>query len=138
MVFTSPDHHKDPVKVCYQHSHNGAGVLKDQLVPHILRLTVREPPVQVKYLKYLDTSKHMVLVSPLPPPLPGTDNIPVTIRFTDLSNCDRGINKRGTAVVLTLEEELQGVVGRRVLPVKICTCPKRDREHEEREGGRGS
>merc|ERR1719430_2822899 len=103
MVFTSPDHRKDPVKVCYQHSHTGSGVLRDPLAPHILRLTAGEPLVDVKYLSYTDTGKHAVLVSPLPPPAPGTTTVPITIRFTDLSSCPGGINRREIAVVFTLE-----------------------------------
>ena len=41
MVFTSSDRFKNPVKVCYQHSHTGAGVLRDGLAPHILRFAGR-------------------------------------------------------------------------------------------------
>ena len=37
MVFTSSDHSRDPVRVCYQHSHTGAGQLREGLAPHILR-----------------------------------------------------------------------------------------------------
>lgn len=133
MVFTSPDHSQEVVKVCYQHSHNGSGQLRDPLAPHILRLTAGEPSVDVKYLSYTDTGKHAVLVSPLPRPAPGSQDIPITIRFTDLGSCPGGINRRETAVVFQLEMEGQGVIGRRVLPVRVCTCPKRDREHDEKE-----
>jgi hypothetical protein len=40
-------------------------------------------------------------------------------------------------VVFTLESEGR-VVGRKVLPVRVCTCPKRDRQHDEKERGAGS
>ena len=137
LAFTSPDHQKDPVRVCYQHSHTGGGTPKnDALASHILRLTAGEPLVDVKYLHFTDTGKHAVLVSPLPPPAPGTTTVPITIRFTDLSSCPGGINRREIAVVFTLESEGR-VVGRKVLPVRVCTCPKRDREHDEKERGGG-
>ena len=135
LVFTSPDHQKDPVRVCYQHSHTGGGTPRnDALASHILRLTAGEPLVDVKYLHFTDTGKHAVLVTPLPPPAPGTTTVPITIRFTDLSSCPGGINRREVAVVFTLETEGR-VVGRKVLPVRVCTCPKRDRQHDEKECG---
>ena len=139
LAFTSPDHQKDPVRVCYQHSHTGGGTPRtDALASHILRLTAGEPLVDVKYLHFTDTGKHAVLVSPLPAPAPGTTTVPITIRFTDLSSCPGGINRREIAVVFTLESEGR-VVGRKVLPVRVCTCPKRDRQHDEKErGGSGS
>ena len=138
LAFTSPDHQKDPVRVCYQHSHTGGGTPRtDALASHILRLTAGEPLVDVKYLHFTDTGKHAVLVSPLPPPAPGTTTVPITIRFTDLSSCPGGINRREIAVVFTLESEGR-VVGRKVLPVRVCTCPKRDRQHDEKERGSGS
>ena len=138
LVFTSPDHQKDPVRVCYQHSHTGGGTPRtDALASHILRLTAGEPLVDVKYLHFTDTGKHAVLVSPLPPPAPGTSTVPITIRFTDLSSCPGGINRREIAVVFTLESESR-VVGRKVLPVRVCTCPKRDRQHDEKERGGNS
>ena len=138
LMFTSPDHQKDPVRVCYQHSHTGGGTPRtDALASHILRLTAGEPLVDVKYLHFTDTGKHAVLVSPLPPPAPGTNTVPITIRFTDLSSCPGGINRREIAVVFTLESEGR-VVGRKVLPVRVCTCPKRDRQHDEKERGGSS
>ena len=138
LAFTSPDHQKDPVRVCYQHSHTGGGTPRtDALASHILRLTAGEPLVDVKYLHFTDTGKHAVLVSPLPAPAPGTTTVPITIRFTDLSSCPGGINRREIAVVFTLESEGR-VVGRKVLPVRVCTCPKRDRQHDEKERGSGS
>ena len=138
LVFTSPDHQKDPVRVCYQHSHTGGGTPRTEaLASHVLRLTAGEPHVDVKYLHFTDTGKHAVLVSPLPPPAPGTCTVPITIRFTDLSSCPGGINRREIAVVFTLESKGR-VVGRKVLPVRVCTCPKRDRQHDEKERGGSS
>ena len=49
----------------------------------------------------------------------------------DLGSCSGGLNRREVAVIFTLE--LAGnVVGRKVLPVRICTCPKRDMETDEK------
>ena len=42
-----------------------------------------------------------------------------------------GINRRPLKVVFTLELGEGQVVGRRVVDVRICSCPKRDRQQEE-------
>jgi len=134
MVFTSPDHSNSSVRVCYQHSHTSAGKLKDPLAPHLLR--VSSEVVETRYLQFSDTGKHLVVLDNLPR-CSGSDTfIPITIKFADLGSCPGGINRRETAVVFRLE--LNGVcVGRAVLPVRVCTCPKRDRMHDEKmEGSR--
>lgn len=129
MVFTSPDHSSQSVTVCYQHSRTSAGKLKDPLSPHLMR--VSSELVETKYLQFKDTGKHLVVLDPLPSYHGADQFIPVTVKFTDLGSCPGGINRRDTAVVFSLEVE--GVpVGRRVLPVRVCTCPKRDREHDEK------
>lgn len=134
MVFTSPDHSNQSVTVCYQHSRTSAGKLKDPLSPHLMR--VSSELVETKYLQFKDTGKHLVVLDPLPTTHGSDQLIPITVKFTDLGSCPGGINRRDTAVVFSLEVE--GVsVGRRVLPVRVCTCPKRDREHDEK-GGEGS
>jgi len=133
MVYTSSDHCKEPVRVCYMHSHNSSGLLKTQLAPYILRLSCEGSESEVKYLQ-APTGHMSALLDPLPPPQPGIPHTTVSLRFTDLGSCAGGINRRDTAVVFTLEKE--GVLlGRRVLPVRICTCPGRDKEHDERQAG---
>jgi len=134
MVFTSPDHCSSSVRVCYQHSHTSSGKLKDPLAPHLLR--VSSEVVETRYLQFSDTGKHLVVLDNLPRCSGSEKFVPVTIKFADLGSCPGGINRRETAVVFRLE--LGGVcVGRAVLPVRVCTCPKRDRMHDEKvEGNR--
>jgi len=131
VVFTSPDHSDQVVGVCYQHSHNSQGRLRDTLANHILRMSAEG--LESKYVEYTDSGRRSVVISHLPPtPPPGSSTFPVTIRFTDLGSCTGGINRRDTAVVFSLEREGGVVVGRKVIPVRVCTCPKRDRENEEK------
>jgi len=131
VMFTSPDHVDQVVGVCYQHSHNSLGKLRDPLANHLLRMSA--DGLESKYVEYTDSGKRAVVITPLPPtPPPGSTTFPVTIRFTDLGSCAGGINRRDTAVVFYLEREGGAVVGRKVIPVRICTCPKRDRENEEK------
>jgi hypothetical protein len=49
----------------------------------------------------------------------------------DLGSCPGGLNRRDTAVIFTLEFG-GDIIGRKVVPVRICTCPKRDLETEEK------
>jgi len=129
MVYTGSDHLKEPVKVCFNHSHDSTGHLKSALSAYILRLSCEEEG-NVRYMESGSGHTSAVL-DPLPAPPPGTVATPITIRFTDLGSCAGGINRRDTAVVFTLEKD-GGVVGRQVMPVRICTCPKRDKDHDER------
>ena len=105
------------------------GHLKSALSAYILRLSCEEEG-NVRYMESGSGHTSAVL-DPLPAPPPGTVATPITIRFTDLGSCAGGINRRDTAVVFTLEKD-GGVVGRQVMPVRICTCPKRDKDHDER------
>jgi len=130
MVYTGSDHLKDPVKVCFNHSHDSTGKLRSALSEYILRLSCDVEEGDINYMASPSGHTSAVL-EPLPAPPPGTSTTPITIRFTDLGSCPGGINRRDTAVVFTLEKE-GSVVGRHVLPVRICTCPKRDKDHDER------
>ena len=49
----------------------------------------------------------------------------------DLSSCPGGINRRDTCLVLVLTDASGTCVGRKVLPVRVCSQPKRDRLNEE-------
>jgi len=130
MVYTGSDHLKDPVKVCFNHSHDSTGKLRSALSAYILRLSCDVEEGAVRYMESA-TGHTSAVLEPLPAPPPGTAATPITIRFTDLGSCAGGINRRDTAVVFTLEKD-GAVVGRHVLPVRICTCPKRDKDHDER------
>ena len=57
----------------------------------------------------------------------------IQLKFTDLSSCPGGINRRNTSLVLCLIDQTGQTVGRSVIPVRICASPKRDRLRDERE-----
>jgi len=135
MMFTSPDHSTMPVTVCYQHSHTSLGKLKDPLSTHLLRVSIDQVPT--KFFQLKESGKHVVFLDPLPTIQGRTQTLPINVKFTDLGSCPGGINRRDTAVVFSLEVE-GTTVGRKVLPVRVCTCPKRDREHDEKGGEVGS
>ena len=56
---------------------------------------------------------------------------PIRIKFMDLSSCPGGINRRDTCLVLALTDASGTCLGRKMLPVRVCSQPKRDRANEE-------
>lgn len=56
---------------------------------------------------------------------------PIRIKFMDLSSCPGGINRRDTCLVLALTDASGTCLGRKMLPVRVCSYPKRDRANEE-------
>jgi len=131
LMFSSPDHVGEHVKVCYQHSHKSDGSLKDQLSPYLLRMT--SDSLDVKYLQY-PNGRHVVQIDRLPvEQKTNYQMIKVGLKFTDLSSCVGGINRRATCLVLCLVDQTGLTVGRRVLPVRICTSPRRDCLRDEGE-----
>jgi len=124
-VYTSPDHHQHPVKVCYEHAHNSGHVLKKANAEH---LVVSQNPDSV-YHQDPDSLRHSV-VTPLPGPQPGCTELVIPYRFMDLGSCAGGLNRRDSAVIFTLEWQGQ-ILGRKTINFRVCTCPKRDLEVEE-------
>ena len=54
------------------------------------------------------------------------------MKFTDLSSCVGGINRRDTRLVLCLTDVSGACLGRQGINVRICSQPARDRLHEEK------
>ena len=131
LMFTSPDQAQHHVTACYQHSRRSDGELKDALAEFVLRMS--SDSLNVKYASFKNGRKFVQIEN-----LPSTNQssnqgTSVSVKFTDLSSCPGGINRRDTSLVLALTDHSGQLMGRRVLPVRICTCPKRDREKDERE-----
>ncbi|XP_046668472.1 cellular tumor antigen p53 isoform X3 [Homalodisca vitripennis] len=76
------------------------------------------------------SDRHSVVV-PLDSPQPGSETVVVAYHFTCKTSCPQGMQRRPISVVFTLETSQGDVVGRQCLSVKICSCPKRDKEREE-------
>ena len=131
LMFTCPDQAHHHVTACYQHSRRSDGELREALSEFVLRMSSES--LQVKYTTS-NNGRRFVRIDNLPS-TNSTDleSTTVSIKFTDLSSCTGGINRRDTALVLALTDSSGQPLGRRVIPVRICTCPKRDRERDERE-----
>lgn len=126
VVYTNPDDFPELVKVCYTHSRDSNGDLKSYMAEHLIRC--QEP--STSYHQDSASGRHSVMTA-IPDLQPGTNEVGLAYKFMDLGSCSGGLNRRDTAVIFTLELG-DNVIGRVVLPLRICTCPKRDMEQEEK------
>ncbi|XP_058057752.1 cellular tumor antigen p53-like [Anopheles bellator] len=58
-------------------------------------------------------------------------SVPVSLEFHCQNSCPT-IGRRATALVFTLENDRCDIYGRKTMNVKICSCPKRDKDKEEK------
>lgn len=61
------------------------------------------------------------------------ETVRVNYQFMCKNSCPSGMNRRAVDVIFTLEDGCGQVLGRRKLSVRVCSCPKRDKEKEEKE-----
>ncbi|XP_050069924.1 cellular tumor antigen p53-like [Anopheles maculipalpis] len=57
--------------------------------------------------------------------------VPVSLEFLCQNSCPT-MERRGTTLLFTLENEHGTLLGRKSISVKICSCPKRDMEKEDK------
>ena len=98
LMFTAAEHAQQHVATCYQHSHREDGKLREPLGQFVVRMSHEDLPKQ--YIVY-PNGRRVVRIDNLPQR--GTS---VTIKFTDLSSCVGGINRRDTSLVLCLTGEM--------------------------------
>ncbi|KAG8231834.1 hypothetical protein J437_LFUL008605 [Ladona fulva] len=78
-----------------------------------------------------EESKRYSVVTPLGCPQPGSDVVTLMYSFACKSSCCGGMNRRPVMVIFTLEKD-NLVVGRKTMNFRVCSCPKRDKEKEEK------
>lgn len=54
----------------------------------------------------------------------------ISLEFVCQNSC-RIINRRATAIIFTLEDAHKRILGKKSLHLKVCSCPKRDKQKEE-------
>lgn len=57
----------------------------------------------------------------------------IGLEFGCLNSCVSGINRRPTSIVFTLENGGGELIGKSAIEFKVCSCPKRDSERDQRE-----
>lgn len=129
MVFSLDQYRSDPVRRCHNHmapSNRSNQNIDPRLMKHVVRCLDRSS-------MYEERNQHLSIVTPLRTPQPGSQYVPMCFQFLCKNSCPSGMNRRPTELIFTLEDHRNNVLGRRRLLVRVCSCPKRDKEKEEAE-----
>nr|ALE99282.1 cellular tumor antigen p53 [Dastarcus helophoroides] len=129
-VFSLMQHAQELVYRCIQHEQP----YNNQDVPdHVRQHIVRCNNPEVTYFGDKNRNERLNLVFPLGYPHTGADSVREMFSFVCKNSCPTGMNRKPIEIVFTLENGSGEVLGRRVLNVRVCSCPKRDKEKEEKE-----
>ncbi|XP_065571863.1 cellular tumor antigen p53-like [Artemia franciscana] len=112
---TTPDH---PTNICFPNPE------------HVVRADGLE---EVEYLN--DGAKAVRFKFSIP--LTGSSHGYARLRFMCPNSCPGGMNRRSTDLIFILLNSSNMEVGRFSTPIKICSCPGRDRQKDEEKDERG-
>lgn len=133
-LFSLPQYEHELVQRCTVHQQQNQNLPKnDNVEPHILKHVLRCSNHGSMYMGNVDTNDHLNVRTPLPQPQAGIDTVRINYEFMCKNSCPSGMNRRATDIIFTLENAYGEVLGRRKLGVRVCSCPKRDKEKEEQE-----
>ncbi|XP_014475802.1 PREDICTED: cellular tumor antigen p53 isoform X2 [Dinoponera quadriceps] len=131
MAFKLEQYKNDPVRRCYNHMASTDITNQNmdaQKIKHVVHCVNHSSSI------YVEKNEKLSILTPLRMPEPGSSYMPMCYKFLCKNSCPSGINRRPTELVFTLEDLNAGtILGRRKLLVRICSCPKRDRQKEEGE-----
>lgn len=127
-VYVSSNDQPLVVMRCITHMASDTQEGKDiELVNHVLRCT------STNAARYCEdgVSGRLSVTVPVEALQSGMDYFTVTYQFTCLNSCQNGIGRRPMGIIFTLENEIGAVLGRQFMNVRVCSCPKRDKDKEE-------
>ncbi|XP_023339703.1 tumor protein 63 isoform X2 [Eurytemora carolleeae] len=127
-VFCEPAHIREPVRRCPAHRslEDPVNVGFEHSLDHIIRIQGED---DIMYDEDA-TSKRLSTYFPTGQPHKGTAVCNRMIKFMCLGSDVGGMARKPIKVIFTLELQAR-VVGRNVVDVRICSCPKRDLNQEE-------
>ncbi|XP_044262752.1 cellular tumor antigen p53-like isoform X2 [Tribolium madens] len=131
-VFSQTQHFQDLVHRCVGHRHPQDQSNKG-VAPHIFQHIMRCSNENAQYFGDKNNGSRLNIVVPLAHPQVGEDIVKEFFQFVCKNSCPLGMNRRPIDVVFTLEDENGEVFGRRLVGVRVCSCPKRDKEKEEKD-----
>ncbi|XP_032663054.1 cellular tumor antigen p53 isoform X2 [Odontomachus brunneus] len=130
IMFKLEQFRNDPVRRCYNHmadSHSFNQNIDDQKKKHVVHCVNHSASI------YIEKNEHLSILTPLRTHEPGSSYMPMCYKFLCKNSCPSGMNRRPTELVFTLENDKGVILGRRKLLIRICSCPKRDKQKEETE-----
>lgn len=132
LVCSSLEDMYQPIYRCENHRGNDRSNpnLSSSVIAHVMRCF--NPSVQyVGAEQGVAFKDRLAVVIPLAATAPDqvvTSN--VSLEFVCQNSC-RIINRRPTAIIFTLEDGHGQILGKKSLHLKVCSCPKRDKQKEE-------
>lgn len=120
-----------PVRRCPNHAHQDDPSNRDEMWKdkrdHLIR-------VDNDFAIYEEDSesKRLSVIIPVQRPQTGSTSFAVPLKFMCLGSDVGGINRKPLKVIFTLEHGTANVIARHTIDVRICSCPKRDRQQEEK------
>ncbi|XP_042220943.1 uncharacterized protein LOC121865498 isoform X1 [Homarus americanus] len=125
-VFSSPQFLRTNVNRCPNHAAPADATNHDfPFTEHV----VRADHPGARYVT--SSSGRLSVVVPLDTLQDGSEYTPILLRFMCLGSCVGGINRRPIAIILTLENRVGEVCGRKMIDVRVCACPTRDIKTDE-------
>ncbi|XP_066256861.1 cellular tumor antigen p53 isoform X2 [Euwallacea similis] len=136
--YSAQNYAANPVCRCYQHDHHSDNTNKD-IADHVRQHVIRCTNQAAYYLGDAKEKQRLSVILPMGSPQAGSESVREYLFFVCKSSCPiPGMNRRTLEVIFTLENEESRVLGRKALNVRICACPKRDKEKEEKEAGKSN
>ncbi|XP_067119402.1 cellular tumor antigen p53-like [Centruroides vittatus] len=126
-VFISSEFREDVAKRCLIHSSPSDVLNVGHPAPEHL---IRCDNGSAQYVECPFTKRLSVTV-PYESPKVGMDHSLYIYRFMCLGSCVGGLNRRALQIIFTLEKD-NHCLGQRILNIRICACPGRDRRLEEK------
>lgn len=132
LVCSSLEDMYQPIYRCENHRGNDKSNpnLSQEVIAHVMRCF--NPSA-----RYVGTEKGVAfkdrLAVVVPLDLNAVDQVVtsnVSLEFVCQNSC-RIINRRPTAIIFTLEDGHGQILGKKSLHLKVCSCPKRDKQKEE-------
>ncbi|XP_050316130.1 cellular tumor antigen p53 [Anthonomus grandis grandis] len=128
----------EPVCRCINHEHY-ADPTNKEIPEHVRQHVIRSQNPHAQYLGNSNENERLSIILPLDKPQVGNETTTELFLFVCKSTCSSpGMNRRAVEVIFTLEDHQSQIVGRKCIKVRICSCPKRDKEKEEKEQMNGT
>lgn len=128
LAYVYEQHKNDPVKRCPNHV-APTNYINQNMLPERIKHVVH--CVNHASSIYEEENEHLSVLTPLCTPEAGSQYVPMCFKFFCKNSCTSGMNRRETELVFTLEDERKQVLARQTLGLRICSCPKRDKQKGE-------
>lgn len=129
LVFVYEQHKNDPVRRCPNHvapTNSVNHAMERERIKHVVQCVNHASSIYEE-----DNEGHLSILTPFSTPEAGSQYVPMCYKFFCKNSCSAGMNRRETELVFTLETEGGQILARCTLRIRICSCPKRDKQKGE-------